>query len=105
MLLLNGDYDWSTAVENAEHTSAYLKTGHLLEIHGGTHCTDTDEMPDLLPGAFEQAYAFVDADFSHSSPQKFFSTLPDSVAYPALAFEAPAGPSLYEQWLARRRSR
>lgn len=103
VLMVQGDYDWSTPLENAEHERKFLRTGHLLTVKGGTHCTDNDELPALLPDTYDQVYGFLDVEMSDTSPpQKYFSTLPATVTYPPLAFEVPAGPSLYEQWLSRK---
>lgn len=104
VLLVHGDFDWSTPLENAQHLRAHLKQGHLLEVEGATHCTEVPEMAELLPEVTEQIYSFIDADFEKNTAQRFFATLPHAVAYPALAFSAPTGPSLYDQWLIRRRA-
>jgi pimeloyl-ACP methyl ester carboxylesterase len=98
VLLLNGDTDWSTPLENAIHARGYLRQGHLVTVQGGTHCTENDELPELLPQVAQQVFGFVDADFSRSSPKKFFATLPRTVTYPPIEFASPAGVTLYEEW-------
>lgn len=103
VLLVNGDLDWSTPLENARHLRTQLKSGHLLEVQGATHCTEVPEMSVLLPDITERVYSFIDADFEQTPPTQFFKSLPASVSYPPLKFSLPVGPSLYEQWLTQRR--
>lgn len=106
VLLMNGDFDWSTPIENAVHARRLLRSGHLITVKGGTHCTDNDEMPLLLPAAYEQVYGFFDAELGEPAAlAEYFATLPDAVAFPAVDFEVPTGPSLYDQWLTRRGKR
>ncbi len=105
VLLVNGDLDWSTPVENARHASKFLKHGAYVEVEGGTHCGETEDMVAERPQEMEQLYSFIDADFSKSTPEQFFATLPKRVVYPAIHFVPPGGASLYEQWLAQRKKR
>jgi pimeloyl-ACP methyl ester carboxylesterase len=103
-LLLAGDYDWSTPVENAEHLATSLTSGHLVRVRGGRHCTETnfDEMPAQLREETARLYGFVDADFRHSSPATFFKSLPNELRLAPIDFAPPTGRSLYEDWLAQR---
>ncbi len=103
-LLLAGDYDWSTPVENAEHLATFLTSGHLVRVRGGRHCTETnfDEMPAQLREETARLYGFVDADFRRTSPASFFKSLPTELRLAPIDFAPPTGRSLYEEWLARR---
>lgn len=103
VLLMNGDLDWSTSLENARHLRRHLRRGHLIEIEGGTHCDEGVVMAQEQPQRMEQIDAFVDADFEHTTAETFFATLPGKVTYAPVHFVALAGPSLYEQWLANAR--
>lgn len=103
VLLLNGDFDWSTPIENSRQLRKSLAHGHLVTVSGGTHCTEDQELPDLLPHDLETIYGFIDADFGKRSADELFRSMPDTLAYPRLAFNAPEGPSLYEQWLAKQK--
>lgn len=98
VLLMNGDTDWSTPLENAVHARSHLRQGHLVTVQGGTHCTENDELFELQPQVAQQVFGFVDADFGQSSPKKFFATLPRTVTYPPIDFASSAGATLYEQW-------
>lgn len=98
VLLSNGDLDWSTPLENAQHLRKYLAQGHLLEVTGATHCTETPEMTDLLPDVLAQLNAFFEVDFATTPARDYFKTLPSKVAYPALQFRAPTAPSAFDEW-------
>lgn len=101
-LLIAGDYDWSTPVENAEHLAGLLDVGHLVEVRGGRHCTETNhgELAAQRGEATAQLYSFVDADFVRSTPQAFFATLPDTISLAPIDFAPPSGVAMYEEWLA-----
>lgn len=103
VLLVNGDLDWSTPVENARHASRFLARGHYVEVEGGTHCGETVDMVNEQPRQMEQLYEFVDADFEHSTPEAYFAKLPDKVAYSKLTFTPLTGQPMYAQWLAQAR--
>jgi pimeloyl-ACP methyl ester carboxylesterase len=104
VLLLNGDLDWSTPMENAQHLRRHLKRGHLVSVSGGTHCGEVVEMHQMQPGKLQSLYEFIDADRETTSPEAVFAKLPDHLAYPAIQFQLPLGPSLYEQWLLERKA-
>lgn len=99
VLLINGDLDWSTPIESARHLLGFLKEGHLVEIGGGTHCTELSEVMAQQPASMRRLYSFIDADFTATPPRKFFGSLPSRLALAPLRFQEPTGnPSLYEQW-------
>jgi pimeloyl-ACP methyl ester carboxylesterase len=100
VLLVNGDWDWSTPVENARHARKFLAHGHLMEIEGATHCSEITDLADKQPQAAESLYAFLDADFEKTTPEAFFATVPERASYLPREFAALSGPSLYEQWRA-----
>jgi pimeloyl-ACP methyl ester carboxylesterase len=101
VLLVNGDWDWSTPVENARHARKFLAHGHLMEIEGATHCSEITDLADKQPQAAESLYAFLDADFEKTTPEAFFATVPERASYLPREFAALSGPSLYEQWRAQ----
>jgi pimeloyl-ACP methyl ester carboxylesterase len=103
-LLVAGDYDWSTPVENAEHLASFLQAGHLVTVRGGRHCTETNfgELSAQSPNETSRLYSFVDADFKQTSPQAFFKSLPAEVNLAPIDFAPVTGRSLYEEWLAKR---
>lgn len=100
VLMTNGDLDWSTPLENSRHIRKFLAQGHLVEVAGGTHCTEMPEMTPMLPDVLAQLNQFLDVDFAVTTPAEFFKTLPSAVAYPALEFRAPTGTSLFDEWRA-----
>ncbi|MBL4838185.1 MAG: alpha/beta hydrolase [Kordiimonadaceae bacterium] len=106
VLLVTSDLDWSTPVENARHARKFLKQGHLLEVAGGTHCTEYGQVPAHLPEVTEQIFSFIDADFESIKPQTFFETLPTHVSLPPIDF-APenTNETLYDEWLLMMKNR
>jgi pimeloyl-ACP methyl ester carboxylesterase len=101
VLLVNGDWDWSTPVENARHARKFLAHGHLMVIEGATHCSEVPELADKQPQAAESLYAFLDEDFGKTTPEAFFATVPRKATYLPREFAPLSGPSLYEQWRAQ----
>jgi pimeloyl-ACP methyl ester carboxylesterase len=99
VLLVNGNLDWSTPIENARHLRGFLKQGHLIEVAGGTHCTEMNEVMAQQPALMKKIYSFIDADFAAAPASRFFASLPKDAALAPLKFQAPTGPSLYEQWV------
>ncbi|WP_129774663.1 alpha/beta fold hydrolase [Peristeroidobacter soli] len=103
VMLLNGDLDWSTPIENSRHLRGFLKQGHLLEIAGGTHCTEMNEVMAQQPELMQKVYSFIDADFTTTPAQQFFASMPKQASLAPMKFQAVTGPSLYEQWRGRAR--
>jgi pimeloyl-ACP methyl ester carboxylesterase len=103
-LLIAGDYDWSTPVENAERLSALLRNGRLVRVQGGRHCTETNhgELSMQAPEVTRRLYDFIDVDFEEASPGAFFETLPTTVSLQPIDFPPIPAQSLYDEWLVRR---
>lgn len=97
VLLVNGDVDWSTPYENAEHALKYLKNGHLIRINGAGHCPLPEELRQHAPEVVEKIYQFFEADFDRG--EHFFEQLPDEIDLPDYDFATPNSPSLFEQSL------
>lgn len=98
ILMVNGDLDWATPLENALHEKRFAARGHLLTVQGGTHCSEFWELPGQRPEVNAMLYDFVDAE----DPQQALQNIPEHVALAPMVFHLPAGASLYDQWLARR---
>lgn len=103
-LMIAGDYDWSTPVENADRLSSVLKNGRVVRIQGGRHCSETNfgELSAQAPEITRKLYSFIDADFEQSPARTFFETLPSTVTLATLDFAPVSARSLYDEWLARR---
>ncbi|PCI53366.1 MAG: hypothetical protein COB36_13085 [Alphaproteobacteria bacterium] len=101
VLLLNGDLDWSTPIENAQIADAALPNSHFVTVQGGTHCTETKrgELGDSRQVTMDNLYAFVDADFDKMSPLSYFQTLPKNIELDPIEFDSSTDLSLYDQWL------
>lgn len=103
-LLLAGDYDWSTPIENAEALMDSLTAGNLVRVHGGRHCTETNvgELSAQAPEVTLRLYAFIDADLGGAAGRAFRESLPRSVALAPINFALLTKRSLYDEWLERR---
>ncbi len=75
-----------------------LEEGHLLEIGGGTHCTEMNEVMAQQLALMQKDYSFIDADFTTTLAKQFFASMPQQASLAPLKFQAVTGPSLYEQW-------
>ncbi|MEO0398221.1 MAG: alpha/beta hydrolase [Pseudomonadota bacterium] len=99
VLLVSGDYDWSTPIENAEHAEEFLIDGKLITVGGGTHCPlwNGEQLPAQRPDLTEAIYRFLDMDFENGSAADYLDTLPATINLDRLRYETPATPALYEQ--------
>ena len=105
-LLVSGDLDWSTPIENAEHALGFLKIGHLVTVKGATHCPLNREEQLLAqqPATAEALRRFVDLEFDATSAAEFFATLPKAVELQPIEFAPVTETSLYDEWLDRRKT-
>lgn len=103
-VLVAGDYDWSTPIENAQHLASLLDAGHLITVHGGRHCTETNhgELPAQRAEATAHIYSFIDADFDRSTAQVVLASLPEDIRLTPIDFAPPSSTSMYDEWLAAR---
>lgn len=96
VLMVHGDLDMSTPIENALEQIEYLPNGHLIRIEGGTHAAMRDvfeEQPEFL----DHLVDFMEADFEVIEPTKVYGKLPNTVALSPLKFDPLDGPSLWDQ--------
>jgi len=97
VVLFQGDMDFSTPMENAQHQAGVLRRGHLTIVHYGTHSVD-DEVEQLLPEFRDALERYLAAD-SDADINAAMQALPAETALPKVPFETVDGPSLYERWL------
>lgn len=103
-LLVSGDLDWSTPIENAQHALRFLDRGHLVTVKGATHCPLNREEQILSqhPESVDQIRRFLDLDFDKQTPEDYFSTLPTSIELAPIEFAPVTNVTLYDELLARR---
>ena len=89
VLMIQGDLDRSTPIENAHAIHEELPTSHLLHVENGTHLA-IREARRFHPQVQAQVLSFLKTGS--------FSKLPDRVSLPAPDFEEPSETSLFEQF-------
>lgn len=98
VLMVSGDLDWYTPIENAEHIEPFLKTGKLVTVAGATHCPlyHPEQMPLQDPDTVEQIYGFLDADFSEKTAADYLAALPSRVVLQPIDFAPADSINVYE---------
>ena len=98
-VFLQGDMDFSTPMENAQHQATLVGHGRLVTVHRGTHSVD-DEVEALHPELKAALQRYLAAD-TGAEIDAALEALPAEAALPPIRFETLEGPSLYERWLKR----
>lgn len=88
VLMIQGDLDRSTPIENARHIHEVLPTSHLLHVENGTHLA-IREVRQFHPEVTGQVRSFLQTGD--------FGDLPAHVTLPPPDFEVPTDTSLFEQ--------
>lgn len=102
VVLLQGDVDFSTPLENALHAQKFLRNGRVVVVEGGGTHSVQQEVYKLMPEVRSALQRFLTLDLDPMPPD-LFAGLPERVKLPPPAFEALEGPSLYDRWLASQR--
>jgi len=93
VLMIQGDLDMNTPIENAWHVKQFMPEGHLLRVEGGTHLAIYEAM-QFVPEVGQQLIDFLMTGSTAGIPERIELDSPK--------FKLPGeGPSLYEQALAR----
>jgi len=96
VLLVQGDMDTSTPLENALEQGKYLSNGAVVIARNGTHLVAA-ELYDHQPKFKARMADFIDLDLQpNPDPKAFFRSLPAEVTIP-IDYEAPEAKPLYER--------
>ena len=99
-LLIQGDTDLSTPMENALSQKPHLKNGRLVIVEGGTHQVRAEVLtPSLMAAApgFGDAFLEFVAPTTGEPAAAALSRFPERVRLAPFDFQSMTGPSLYEQ--------
>lgn len=99
-LLIQGDVDQSTPMENAISQVPYLKNGRLVIVEGGTHGVRKEILtPAYVPGneAFGEAVLDFIAPVSSTPAKAQLAAMPKRIALAPFKFQSMQAPSLYDQ--------
>lgn len=96
VLLIQGDLDWSTPLDNALEQGRYLNNGAVVTVQNGTHIVGY-EVTDYNPELDALSLGFLDLESQPDPNAKaFLAKMPKTVTLP-LEFVAPNSAPLYEQ--------
>ena len=101
VLMVQGDLDLSTPLENAQELLEYLPNGHLIRVNGGTHGA-VGEIARTDPEFVKHLFLFMNSDFEKTDTRTLFEQLPNTVDLPPLEFKTLDGPSLFEELTGRK---
>ena len=88
VLMIQGDLDRSTPIENARHIHEELPTSHLLHVENGTHMA-IREVRQFHPELTKQVREFLQSGS--------FGELPSHVTLPPPDFDVPTDTTLFDQ--------
>ncbi|MEL6194044.1 MAG: alpha/beta hydrolase [Bacteroidota bacterium] len=96
LLMIQGDMDWSTPMENAEFLADFFPNHHMLTVHRGTHDANR-ELVLTNEVLAEKLLSFMNKDFDDQEPSDFFQSLPSETELEKIPFWPVEGPGLMER--------
>ena len=102
ILMVHGDLDMSTPIENAEVALQLCKNAHLIRVAGGTHRA-FDQIREADANFQRDVFKFLNADFTEVQKVKSLG-LPSLKVLPELQFEPLKAPTLFEELKTRQSS-
>lgn len=102
VLMVQGDLDLSTPLENALLQAPYLRQGQVLTVEGGTHSVRNElllpEETGAPAGAGMAMLEFL-APTTPADPVRQLREFPQRVPLARFNFQTPQATSLYDEWL------
>lgn len=96
ILMIHGDLDLATPIENAAGLLEHLPNGHLIRVSGGTHGA-TYHAAQADPKFMSYLTLFMDASDLHSNPHSVYEQVPKTIRMPPLEFVSLEGDSMFER--------
>lgn len=104
LVVLHGDVDLSTPLENALGQRSNIKNGKVIVVRGATHDIKTELLRDELTGDSGRFAASILKFLTAEMSEKDIAGLPDSIELSPFQFLPLDGPGLYDRLLATRGS-
>ncbi len=97
LIMIQGDMDLNTPIENAYYLQPFFSQNHLITVKRGTH---TAKRAFILSDSelASDVYQFMNLDFNKTSFKDFKATLPDTYELPSFEFWPITGESLFDKY-------
>jgi len=96
VLLLHGDWDLSTPIENIRNTLDHFKQGHLIEVKEATHSVLVEAL-EMLPSVRQTMLSFLIAPTAVAASE-VFTEAPKVLSLPKADFPSPDEVQAYPEW-------
>ena len=90
ILMIHGNMDWNTPIENAQYVQKHYKNTHLITVERGTHSAKREWILADKQAAL-QVFEFMNIDFKKRSFEEYKKTLPVSYSLPKINFDPLIG--------------
>ena len=98
LLIIQGNMDWSTPIENAQYLTEHFPNSHLFTLIRGTHGS-RDELISENKAVADQLYEFINIDFRKTSFSEFKESLPNDYKLEDFTYVPIFGKTILEQAL------
>ncbi len=98
ILMIQGNMDWNTPIENAHYVQDHYTQTHLITINRGTHSSKRELILSHKKEAAE-ILDFMNQDFTKTSFSDYKRSLPDQIDLPGINFDPIQGSSILDEVL------